>query len=239
MKCSKCKCIIEVNSKFCSSCGTKYQPEKKSKNRYIGFFVLFVIIAYLMSDSGYNFEGQTLVGGDAMYTSSSLNVRSKPSINGKKILTLSINTKIITSKENNNGWVFIGDMDSVGLGFVSSSYLQAKSYSKYELEEIRFQKNVEASRKKKSTPSSSSEDLLAYNYAEDFVKQRLKSPDSAKFPGIWDGKRDHVTKLGNREYRINSYVDSQNGFGAMLRTNWSCIIFFKGDNVGYRELEIY
>jgi uncharacterized protein YgiM (DUF1202 family) len=239
MKCSKCESIIEVNSKFCSSCGTKSQPEKKSNNRYIGFFVLFVLFTYFMSDSGYNFEGQTLVGGDTMYTSSSLNVRSKPSIKGEKIITLSINTKIITSKENNNGWVFIGDMDSVGLGFVSSSYLQEKSYSKYELEEIQFQKNVEASRKKQTTPSSSSEDLLAYNYAEGFVKQRLKSPGSAKFPGIWDGKRDHVTKLGNREYRINSYVDSQNGFGAMLRTNWSCIIFFKGDNVGYRELEIY
>lgn len=239
MECSKCKSTIEANSKFCSNCGAKSKNGKKSKNGCLSLFALLIIIIYFMSDSGYNFEGQSLVGGDIMYTSSSLNVRSKPSIKGEKIKTLPINTKIIISKENNNGWVFIGDMDSVGLGFVSSKYLQEKSYTAYELEQIKIKNKEAATRKKQSTPTSSSEDLLAYNYAEDFVKQQLKSPSTAKFPGIWDGKRDHITKLGNREYKINSYVDSQNGFGAMLRSNWSCVIYFEGDKVGYRDLIIY
>ena len=244
MNCLKCKSIVPINSNFCSSCGAQapVQAEKKiqksSKNRFLGFLIFLLFIGYVIYNSGNDFEGQSLIGGKTMYTSCSLNVRSKPSVNGYKIKTLSINTKIIISKDDANGWVFIGNTDSIGLGFVSSKYLQAKSYSKGQLEQIKVKKNKENARKKQSTPVSSSEDLLAYNYAQDFVKQRLKSPGSAIFPGIWDGKREHITKLGNREYRINSYVDSQNGFGSLLRTNWSCIIYFDGDKVGFRDLSV-
>lgn len=67
--------------------------------------------------------------------------------------------------------------------------------------------------------------FLAYNYAEDFIEQRLKSPSTAEFPGVSEKDR-HITDLGGGEYQINSWVDSQNGFGAMIRTNWSCKIIF-------------
>jgi hypothetical protein len=86
--------------------------------------------------------------------------------------------------------------------------------------------------------SSSSEDLLAYNYAETYVKQRLKSPSTAEFAGLFE-KRDHITKVGDREYKITSYVDSQNGFGATLRSKWSCTIKFVGNNVQCNGLVVY
>jgi hypothetical protein len=53
---------------------------------------------------------------------------------------------------------------------------------------------------------------MAYIMMEDFVKQRLKAPSTAKFPGVFDGKLDHVTSLGGQKYRIVSYVDAQNSF---------------------------
>ncbi|MCK5215925.1 MAG: hypothetical protein KAR05_11315 [Candidatus Omnitrophica bacterium] len=59
---------------------------------------------------------------------------------------------------------------------------------------------------------------------QDFVKARLKSPASAKFPGVFEGSQDHVKHMGNQEYVIDSYVDSQNGFGAMIRTYFRCKI---------------
>jgi len=62
--------------------------------------------------------------------------------------------------------------------------------------------------------------IMAYIMIEDFVKQRLKSPGTAEFPGVLDGKIDHVTALGNQTYRIISYVDAQNSFGAMIRTKF-------------------
>jgi len=61
---------------------------------------------------------------------------------------------------------------------------------------------------------------MAYIMMEDFVKQRLKAPSTAEFPGVFDGKLDHVTALGNQTYRIVSYVDAQNSFGAKIRTKF-------------------
>ncbi len=72
--------------------------------------------------------------------------------------------------------------------------------------------------------------IMAYNFAEDFVKQRLKSPSTAEFPGLFE-KNKHIIDLGNGEYKINSWVDSQNGFGAMIRSKWSCKIKFVDDKV--------
>lgn len=56
---------------------------------------------------------------------------------------------------------------------------------------------------------------------ENFVEKRLKCPSSAEFPGVFSGASDHVTHIGDQTYRINSYVDAQNGFGAMIRTKYT------------------
>jgi len=48
-----------------------------------------------------------------------------------------------------------------------------------------------------------------------FVEDRLKSPSSAKFQNCYDA---YVSYLGNQTYSIYTYVDSQNSFGATIRT---------------------
>jgi len=87
--------------------------------------------------------------------------------------------------------------------------------------------------------SSSSEHskIVAYNYAEDFIELRLKSPSTAKFPGTFQ-KNKHSTDLGGGKYRISSWVDSQNGFGAMIRSRWSCKITFVDGNVNAENIII-
>jgi len=55
--------------------------------------------------------------------------------------------------------------------------------------------------------------------AEEFVKDRLKAPASAKFPPI---SKATVTDLNNGKWRVESYVDSQNSFGVMIRTQYTC-----------------
>lgn len=92
----------------------------------------------------------------------------------------------------------------------------------------------------KSNSSNSSytpNKFLAYTYAEDFVKQKLKSPSTAEFPGTLE-KADHITELGNKKYRITSWVDSQNSFGATIRTKFSCVIEFEGNKVSCEKLII-
>lgn len=79
------------------------------------------------------------------------------------------------------------------------------------------------------SPVSTSNDFLAYNVAIDFVKQGLKSPSTAKFPKTME-RSGHIKSLGGGRYEINSWVDSQNAFGAMIRTNFSCTMIDKGGN---------
>lgn len=62
---------------------------------------------------------------------------------------------------------------------------------------------------------------MAYLMCENWVKERLKSPSTAEFPGVFEGKLDNIEKA-NQRYYIESYVDAQNSFGAMIRINWSC-----------------
>lgn len=94
-----------------------------------------------------------------------------------------------------------------------------------------------------SDDSSSSSDydtntFLAYNYATEFVKKQLKSPSTAEFASTFE-QADHTTHLGNQRYKISSWVDSQNSFGATIRTEFSCIIAFEGDEVRCENLELY
>lgn len=79
--------------------------------------------------------------------------------------------------------------------------------------------------------------FLAYNYAEDFIEQRLKSPSTAEFPGVSE-KDSHITDLGGGEYQINSWVDSQNSFGAMIRSKWSCKIIIADGKVRAENIVI-
>jgi hypothetical protein len=63
------------------------------------------------------------------------------------------------------------------------------------------------------------------------IKDRLKSPTTAKFPSYGDIK-DKTVFL--EEYGIVNYyfyVDSQNGFGAMIRTNCRCIVRSNTDTI--------
>lgn len=86
--------------------------------------------------------------------------------------------------------------------------------------------------------TGNSDPILAYNYAKDFIKDRLKSPSTAEFPGTFE-KKNHVRDLGNGQYQISSWVDSQNGFGAKIRSRWSCKITFKNEQVHAENIVIY
>ena len=52
------------------------------------------------------------------------------------------------------------------------------------------------------------------------IQRRLKSPATANFPSMNSYGVVVVKKLGT--IYVNSYVDSQNSYGAKVRTNWKC-----------------
>lgn len=63
----------------------------------------------------------------------------------------------------------------------------------------------------------------AFFAAEDLVKDILKAPSTAEFAGIND-EGIGVTYLGGNRYIVQSFVDSENGFGARIRTHFQCKI---------------
>ena len=64
----------------------------------------------------------------------------------------------------------------------------------------------------------------AQRMSEGFVKKILKAPSTAKFPRVsikYPEEGVEIDKTGPQEYRVVSWVDSQNAFGAMIRTKYT------------------
>lgn len=64
--------------------------------------------------------------------------------------------------------------------------------------------------------------LTAFYKSQEFVKKYLKSPRTAKFP--WLPSDSQIKNTKNNIYQVSSYVDSQNSFGAIIRTNYIVIM---------------
>ena len=56
--------------------------------------------------------------------------------------------------------------------------------------------------------------------AQYFIEQRLTSPASAEYQPFWDS----MQKINDTTFTVYGYVDSQNGYGAMMRSSYSCIM---------------
>lgn len=85
----------------------------------------------------------------------------------------------------------------------------------------------------KTTSKSSSKDYKreAYVMSQEFIQKQLKAPSTAKFPSYYEIE---VTQTDNR-YKVEAYVDSENIFGATLRTNY-CMILERKDNESWTKI---
>lgn len=85
-------------------------------------------------------------------------------------------------------------------------------------------KELEAARRDDAT--------TAKTMAERFVKNGLLCPATAVFPP------DAVTFRYGDGWGVNSYVDSQNGFGANVRTHWKATVKHHGTEWELVDLEL-
>ncbi len=69
----------------------------------------------------------------------------------------------------------------------------------------------------------------AWVMCQQFVKEQLKAPSTAKFPLV-DLTKD-VIDLGDDRYRAMAYVDAENSFGARLRIDFTCELEYQGNDV--------
>ena len=71
---------------------------------------------------------------------------------------------------------------------------------------------------------------------EGLVKDRLAAPRSAKFPGVFRGNSETPIKIAN-SWAYNVLVDSENSFGATLRSSWLCTLSGDDDTSYVTQLE--
>ncbi len=96
---------------------------------------------------------------------------------------------------------------------------QAERRAKQAKERVEQQaKQAEIDAKNKAEANEKKDGDVAGACAQMYMEQGLKAPSTAKF-GVW-----HTTPLGKNKYTVDNYVDAQNGFGAMLRTSYSCTV---------------
>lgn len=81
------------------------------------------------------------------------------------------------------------------------------------------------------TDAKSIANTHGWTACRDEVKLRLKSPSTADFP--WGP--DKVVDIGEDRFMVLGHVDAQNGFGAMIRSNFSCRV---GVNAAARTYSI-
>jgi len=86
--------------------------------------------------------------------------------------------------------------------------------------------SVFASRGSKNPDGTKDYKIEAMTAAQMAIEQRLKSPGSAKHP--WAAPEETTTYIGNNQYRVESHVDSQNSFGASVRTRYVAIVQVDG-----------
>ena len=62
-------------------------------------------------------------------------------------------------------------------------------------------------------------------WSQDAVKAQLRAPATAQFPGCVMGLNEYKIRgtPDQKKYWVFGHVDSQNGFGALLRSNWVVI----------------
>ena len=77
--------------------------------------------------------------------------------------------------------------------------------------------------------------VTAYVMSQRGVRANLRSPATADFPTI---NSVSVRANGDCTYSVNAYVDAQNGFGALVRTNYSATMRRNRDTETWSLLEL-
>lgn len=66
---------------------------------------------------------------------------------------------------------------------------------------------------------------MAFVMSQNFVKRELRAPATAQFPY----QASAASEIGECQFRIASYVDAQNAFGALIRSNYTVDMSFNAE----------
>jgi len=79
-------------------------------------------------------------------------------------------------------------------------------------------------------------DLNASVMSHQFVTDRLKSPSTAEFSSQ---NQEIIIQKDDSTWVVTGHVDSQNGFGAMIRSSFICEITYRGEIAVCKDIQIF
>lgn len=127
-------------------------------------------------------------------------------------------------------WVIAGIVALVGVAAVAYS---AGSGSGEEADSGSGEE-ADAPASTSSTVDPLTQDEGAYNVCTQFVSDRLRAPATAIFPPYDEDNDDiNVHEAPEETYTIEGVVDSENGFGALIRSTWTCEVVHE-EGVNFR-----
>lgn len=134
------------------------------------------------------------------------------------------------SRRTNYTAEFINKPGDVKLALKDSSgkVYKAKTYDEYMKEQNEAEGTINY-----STPSylTDQQAIQLQSWAKQAVTSNLKAPSTAQFPGTFlDPDEGWEYYKDGDVYTVTSYVDSQNGFGAMIRSSFVVQIKWDGDS---------
>lgn len=150
----------------------------------------------------------------------------------------------MSKKKKSNGCsgCFASIIFLIALPIIGTSIFQAIDTPEWQTEREQRREKILKERARRSPDDLIGENVVeqrtAWNFAKTLIVDAgvLKSPATAKFPfspRSFDYKGDGV-------WEIRAYVDSQNGFGAMVRTEFTCTVVKRTDRyslLGFSPVE--
>ena len=84
--------------------------------------------------------------------------------------------------------------------------------------------------------ATSEERLMAFNAAKEAVIEGLVSPETADFRNFIAAVENDVYYLGKGVFAVDSYVESENGYGVKVRTKFYCVLKHEGEDWNVESL---
>ena len=241
-KCKKCGAELADSAKECPNCSAKVSKTGMGKNILAVIFIAIILIAVINAFSNRDKKEE------------------EPTETSPSGIQLLINEGLSESEAS----AIMSDLNSVGIEELTSlgnptgqgvDKVQSYAFSSEEVAGILTIENrktyyiasgdIELFN---ATKGGKVDDISRYILtqteevefmldAEDCVKKGLKAPSTAKFPSRVFDSEDWKVKRKDDVVTVSSYVDAQNDFGAMIRSNFVVQISYSTSSCLYLEID--
>jgi hypothetical protein len=212
-KCPYCKVEISFNEKVCPHCGKSLKLNNIMAGIVLGIIVIGAVIAIVTGGGNSSLQKgiETKLGVSSEKAKEINNILIGIGLDNFDSIT---NDEILnnTEAENSKGYrIKTSFSDNVILYMDSSNNIISIRWADKD-----FYKDGQTILNFKDYTITFDEENNYNIDAQDRIKKVLKAPSTAKFPSItkWGFTKD------NGVVTVSAYVDSENSFGAMLRSNF-------------------